>query len=116
VGRWVAHPLNPFVSAARRARPAGRPFIDHRGSLIRPSQDCSDSYGRAILFNRVEVLTETDYRETTIGRLERDWRRGNLGTHTYSRSEHWEAVDGCAWVSKLGGYRDARRRPRQAGV
>jgi hypothetical protein len=116
LGPWVAHPRNPVVSDARRARPAGRPFIDHSGSLIRPSQDCSDSYGRAILFNRVEVLSETDYRETTIGRLERGWRHGNLGTHTYSRSELWEAVDGCAWVSKLGAYRDARRHDgRQAG-
>ena len=76
----------------RCARPAGRPFIDQSGSLIRPSQDCSDSYGRAIVFNRIEVLSETDYRETTIGRLGPDWRRANLGTHTYSRSDD---LGGC---------------------
>ncbi len=109
LGPWEAHPRNPIVSDVRRARPAGRPFIDQSGSLIRPSQDCSDSYGRAIVFNRVEVLSETDYRETTIGRLDRDWRRANLATHTYAHSDAWEAVDGRAWVSKLGGYRDARR-------
>jgi hypothetical protein len=108
-GPWVPHPRNPVVSDARCARPAGRPFIDQSGALIRPSQDCSDSYGRAIVFNRVEVLSDTDYRETTIGRLEPGWRRANRGTHTYSRSEGWEAVDGRALVSKLGGYLDARR-------
>jgi hypothetical protein len=109
LGPWEPHPRNPVVSDVRCARPAGRPFIDRSGSLIRPSQDCSDSYGRAVVFNRVDVLSETDYRETTVGRLDRGWRRANLATHTYARSDVWEAVDGRAWVSKLGGSRDARR-------
>jgi hypothetical protein len=104
-GPWEPHPRNPIVSDVRRARPAGRPFIDASGSLIRPSQDCSGFYGSAVVFNRIEELSETDYRETPVGRLEPSWQRRNLGTHTYTRSEKWEAVDGRSWAR-----RESRRR------
>jgi hypothetical protein len=104
-GPWESHPRNPVVSDVRRARPAGRPFIDAGARLIRPSQDCSGSYGTAVVFSRIEELSETDYRETPIGRLEPSWQRHNLGTHTYTRSEKWEAVDGRSWVR-----RESRRR------
>jgi hypothetical protein len=100
-GPWEPHPRNPIVSDVRRARPAGRPFLDESGALIRPSQDCSGFYGSAVVFNRIETLSETEYRETAVGRLEPSWRSSNLGTHTYTRSELWEALDGRAWVRKL---------------
>jgi hypothetical protein len=99
-GQWDPHPWNPVVSDARRARPAGRPFRDASGALIRPSQDCSSFYGSAVVFNRIEELSATGYRETPIGRLEPGWRDSNLGTHTYSTSETWEAVDGRIWAPK----------------
>jgi hypothetical protein len=100
-GPWEPHPRNPIVSDVRRARPAGRPFLDASGSLIRPSQDCSGFYGSAVVFSRIEELSETDYRETPVGRLQPSWQR-NLGTHTYTCSQTWEAIDGRAWVRKLG--------------
>lgn len=108
-GPWVPHPQNPVVSDVRCARPAGRPFVDQGGSWIRPSQDCSGFYGSAVVLNRIEVLSETEYRETPVGRIESHWRRSNTGTHTYAHSEIWEAVDGRAWVSRLGGPREARK-------
>jgi hypothetical protein len=107
-GPWEPHPWNPVVSDVRSARPAGRPFRDASGALIRPSQDCSSFYGSAVVFNRVEELSETGYRETPIGRLEPGWRHSNLGTHTYSTSETWEAVDGRIWAPKA--------RPRRLPV
>jgi hypothetical protein len=108
-GPWEPHPRNPVVSDVRRARPAGRPFIDASGGLIRPSQDCSGFYGSAVVFNRIEVLNENDYRETPVGRLEPSWQRSNLGTHTYTCSETWEAIDGRAWVPRF-----AERKPKYA--
>jgi hypothetical protein len=99
-GQWEPHPSNPVVSDVRRARPAGRPFRDASGALIRPSQDCSSFYGSAVVFNRIDELSMSGYRETPIGRLEPGWRRSNLGTHTYSASETWEAVDGRIWAPK----------------
>jgi hypothetical protein len=106
-GPWEPHPRNPVISDVRRARPAGRPFIDESGSLIRPSQDCSGLYGSAVIFNRVEALSATEYREAPLGRVEPSWHPSNLGTHTYSRSELWEALDGRAWVRR---HRPRRRR------
>jgi hypothetical protein len=109
-GPWEPHPRNPVVSDVRRARPAGRPFLDERGSLIRPSQDCSQAYGSAVVFNRIQALTEREYDETPIGRLGARWRVPNLGTHTYARATHWEAIDGRAWAPRL-----RRSRPSRPG-
>jgi hypothetical protein len=105
-GAWTPHPKSPIVSDARSARPAGRVF-EQDGSLIRPSQDCTPSYGRAVVFNRVEVLDDHDYRETPIGRIEPGWIPGNLGTHTYNCDGRYEIVDGRRLVSRVR----ARRRP-----
>jgi hypothetical protein len=93
-GGWTPHPRNPVVSDARRARPAGRPFM-HRGRLIRPSQDCSERYGRRVVFNVVDVLTPEDYRERPAGVLGPDWAPiPNLAAHTYTFGGEWEATDG----------------------
>ncbi|HEX3454214.1 MAG TPA: hypothetical protein VHS03_06285 [Gaiellaceae bacterium] len=89
---WTPHPLNPVVADIRTARPAGSVFR-HGESLIRPGQDCARDYGRAIVFNRVEALSPTDYREREVDRLEPTWLPGLTGTHTYSRSERYEAFD-----------------------
>ena len=98
-GPWTPHERNPIVCDPRSARPAGRTFREG-GDLIRPSQDSSASYGRAVVFNRIDVLDETDYRETSIGRIEPGWIRGNVGTHTYNRDAVYEVVDGRRLVAR----------------
>jgi hypothetical protein len=100
-GNWTAHPWNPVVCDVRSARPAGRIFR-RSGKLLRPSQDCSERYGYATVFNRIERMTETEYREVPVARIEPDWLPGNLGTHTYNSDGGIEAVDG---------YRLRLRRP-----
>ena len=91
---WTPHPRNPVVSDARRARPAGRPFL-HEGRLIRPSQDCSGRYGARTVFNEVELLTPEEYREHPRGFLEPSWAPiPNLATHSYTFDGQWEATDG----------------------
>jgi hypothetical protein len=91
-GPWRPHPANPIVSDVRRARPAG-PLFRLGESLIRPSQDCSRTYGGAIVLHRVDALNEAEYRETPISRIEPSWRRGAFGTHTIGVSEHLEVID-----------------------
>jgi hypothetical protein len=93
LGPWTPHPLNPVVSDVRRARPAGRLFV-RDGSLIRPGQDCSVRYGAAVVLNRVVALSETEYHEEPFERLENDWLAGNLGSHTFNSSEHFDVIDG----------------------
>ena len=92
-GPWESHPLNPIVSDVRYARPAGALFWEGE-RLIRPAQDCSIAYGYAITFQEVEILSETEYRERPDSRIGPGWAAGNLGTHTYSRTERFEMIDG----------------------
>jgi hypothetical protein len=92
-GPWTPHPANPVVSDVRRARPAGALFRD-QGRLIRPSQDCAKAYGYAIVFSEVITLSETEYEERPIARLDPGWIKGNLGTHTYTRTDQFEVIDG----------------------
>jgi hypothetical protein len=92
-GPWTPHRENPVVSDVRHARPAGALFQD-QGRLIRPSQDCAKAYGYAIVFSEVTKLTETEYEERPITRLDPGWIKDNLGTHTYTRTEQFEVIDG----------------------
>jgi hypothetical protein len=98
---WTPHPRNPVVSDARRARPAGRPFL-HKGVLVRPAQDCTEGYGSRVVFNAVELLTPDDYRERPVGSLEPDWATGrDRGAHTYTFDGSWEAADCKGLISRL---------------
>ncbi len=85
--------MNPVVSDVRCARPAGRVFA-RDGDLIRPAQDCSGSYGSRLVFNRIEALSPTDYRERPIGAIEPAIESGNLRTHSYDSDGSYEVLDG----------------------
>jgi len=92
-GPWTPHPANPVVSDVRRARPGGAFFYDD-GRLIRPSQDCARAYGYALVFSEVLKLNENEYEERPVSRLGPHWIKDNLGTHTYTRTERFEVIDG----------------------
>lgn len=90
---WVPHPLNPIVSDVRCARPAGRILV-RDGKVIRPAQDSSRGYGGAIVLNEIEILTEEDYREVAVGRIEPTWARKVRGTHCWTTDGTYGVVDG----------------------
>ena len=69
LGDWKAHPLNPVKVDVRSSRPAGTPFVVD-GSLYRPSQDCSRTYGGAVVINRIHTLTSKQFKEEPAYRLE----------------------------------------------
>jgi hypothetical protein len=91
-GPWTLHPKVPLVSDVLSARPAGKLFYED-GRLIRPSQDCGKAYGYALVFSEVTKLSETEYEERFLSRLEPGVVKGNLANHTYNRTEHFEVVD-----------------------
>ena len=101
-GMWWPHQGNPVVSDRRRARPAGRLFF-RDGHLIRPGQDCSRGYGRAVVLNRVDALNERTYAETPIGRIDASGLPGNRGTHTVNYACGLEFLDGRARVGRKRG-------------
>jgi hypothetical protein len=92
-GPWKFHPGGIVASDVRLARGAGAVF-DAVGRLIRPSQDCSVSYGYALNLNEIVSLDGPRYRELTICRLSPGWLPGLKGVHSYSRVGEWEAIDG----------------------
>lgn len=91
---WREHPLNPVKTNIRSARPAGTPFV-HEGKLYRPAQDCASHYGAAITVNEIITLSETDYAETEIGRVEPvSTGPYPYGLHTLSQVGKYTLIDG----------------------
>lgn len=66
---WRPHLLNPIKCDIGSTRPAGGVvWID--GELYRPSQDCSTTYGGAVVMNRIVALTPTEFAEVEAVRIE----------------------------------------------
>ena len=89
---WTPHPSNPIVNDARTARPAGQIFFED-GNPIRPSQDNSVRYGKALNFNRMTKLSETEYEEVCVARFEPPMSTKILATHTYNRAGELTVID-----------------------
>ena len=92
-GPWRFQPGGIVASDVRVARGAGAVF-EGAGRLIRPSQDCSVSYGYALIFNEIISLAEAPYRERAVCRVDPGWMPQLDGVHSYSRVGEWEAIDG----------------------
>jgi hypothetical protein len=91
-GPYLPHPLNPVVSDARRARPAGRIFRDG-DRLVRPGQDASAGYGSALWLSEIEELSRTTYRERPFVRLDARWASSARGTHTLDHAGGIQVMD-----------------------
>ncbi|MCL4530211.1 MAG: hypothetical protein M1282_12440 [Chloroflexi bacterium] len=88
---WTPHPRNPVVKDIGSARPAGRIFVQD-GKLIRPSQDSSRRYGRALKFNRITKLNKTEYEETLDSTF---LPRGGkiIAAHTFNQAGNLTVID-----------------------
>jgi hypothetical protein len=92
---WIPHPCNPIVTHAGNCRPAGRIFRQN-GKLYRPSQDnASFQYGSGLVFNEIQELSETVYKERLAGRLDHD-AAGLQACHHIDLSGSVVLVDGIA--------------------
>ncbi|HTD38412.1 MAG TPA: hypothetical protein VK669_12925 [Candidatus Limnocylindrales bacterium] len=114
-GPWTPHALNPIVVDVTRARPAGQPFsVD--GALYRPAQDCSRSYGCALVIARIDELTPSSYREQIVRRLDPSgFARWNAGIHTVSFAPGRIVIDGKRAYRDLRRLRGAARKIAFAG-
>jgi hypothetical protein len=111
LGPWHAHRKNPIITDISRSRPAGALFFSN-GDLLRPSQDCSRDYGQAMWLNRITKLSDDEYSEVPITRINAGFLPGAVRTHTLSQNEDWEVRDGFWWISKWGGLSRNRRSCR----
>jgi hypothetical protein len=93
-GPWLAHHQNPVVIGRRTARSGGTPF-QHGGRLYRPAQDCTDTYGGALIISEITSLTPEAFAERFVCRLAPDPHgRFPHGLHTLSSDGERCFVDG----------------------
>ncbi len=92
-GPWKPHLANPVKVDLRSARPGGTPFAA-AGSLYRPAQDCSESYGCRLSLNRIRTLTPSVFAEDTVRvlRPSPSWPCRD-GFHTLSGDGDWTILD-----------------------
>lgn len=93
-GPWLPHAANPVKCDLRSARPAG-PLFRLDGALYRPAQDCSVTYGGAVVLNRIDRLTPEHFSERPVRRLA-PATKGPYphGLHTLSGAGNLTLVDG----------------------
>ena len=91
LGPFAPHKSNPVKSDYRNTRPAGRIFA-LGDTLIRPTQDCSIQYGRAVVFNKIMHLDRESFKEVEIARLHHPWPEA-IGCHTFNRVGKLTIVD-----------------------
>lgn len=94
LGTWEPHALNPLKCDVSSSRPAGRPFL-MGGALFRPAQDCSRTYGGAVVVNRIVTLTPTDFAEIPTARIAPSAASGyGDGLHTLCPFGRTTIIDG----------------------
>jgi hypothetical protein len=93
LGPWKAHPANPVKADIRSSRPGGTPFV-YDDKLYRPAQDCSQGYGCALTINHIVRLTETEFEEEEVTRIEPWDARYPKGVHTISTAGRQTLIDG----------------------
>ncbi|MPN11703.1 hypothetical protein SDC9_159010 [bioreactor metagenome] len=79
-----------------QARSAGK-FFTHDEMLIRPAQDCTGEYGKAINLY-IPAISNGIYSEKLLKKITADQINTNerikaAGIHTYNLSEHYEVID-----------------------
>jgi hypothetical protein len=97
LGDWTPHPMNPVKQDKSSARPAGALFMVD-GQLIRPAQDCSETYGGKITLNRVVTLTTEAFVEETYRVLGPNSDYYVDGIHTIADAGDFTLIDGKRWL------------------
>ena len=113
-GPWTPHATSPVKADLRGSRPAG-PLFTAGGDLIRPAQDCTTTYGAAVVLHRVLRLTPDEYAEEPVARLAPD-PRGPLphGLHTLTAAGPVTLVDGKRHFWRAKRLLDQLPLPRRA--
>ena len=100
-GPWTPHARNPVLIDIAAARPAGAILRRANGDLVRPVQDCTDGYGRALGLARIDRLDDDAFGQTveTVLRAGPHWPGSRL--HTLNVGGGFEVIDGSARAPRL---------------
>ena len=108
-GPWRAHPRNPVQTGLGCSRPAG-PLFRMDDVLVRPAQDCSRTYGGAIVLQAVVRMDAEAYEERPLRRLDPSPGPYGAGLHTICSAGSRTLIDGKRWrMDPLGSYAKLRR-------
>lgn len=92
-GKWRPHANNPVRVDGRNARSGGTPFY-FDGSLYRPTQNSTNTYGGSVVINRIQLLTGDAFQEYAVRELHPSSTFPfNQGTHTLSAFGEWTLID-----------------------
>ena len=109
-GPWHPHDQNPVKCDVRNSRSAGSLFR-YKDMIIRPAQDCSESYGGWIALNRVLELSPRQFREATLKVLKPDATNPfDKGIHTINPIGNVVVVDGKRHLFSLAHFRQQFRK------
>jgi hypothetical protein len=103
-GDWTLHPQSPIFTDYRYARNAGPIHKTPDGELFRVSQSSEVSYGSSFSFHKIKELNPKRYREELTFRVLPDRALGMRGTHSYTESQNFVAVDGVWNENELNKY------------
>jgi hypothetical protein len=90
-GPWWPHRGNPVKLDPGSSRPAG-PLLAWNGRLLRPTQDCTLTYGGGVAWCEIRRLEPTAFREERVGRAPVG-RGARTPPHTYGRAAGLEVAD-----------------------
>jgi hypothetical protein len=93
---WTSHPCNPIISDVRTARPAGKLFVSDN-KIYRPSQDCSERYGKGFNLSHVTKLSESEYEEILVEKIVPKWNKILRGTHTFNFDKNITVIDAYSY-------------------
>lgn len=91
--QWTPHPMNPVVSDASQARPAGRIF-EWDGKLYRPSQNSAYLYGFGVNLMEVIELNTAKYYEQQLIKIEPQNIPLSKRIHTFQAMIRMCMIDG----------------------
>lgn len=93
-GKWNSHPKNPIVSDSSNARMGGKVF-KYNNEIYRPAQDCSGSiYGNQLNLNKIIKLSEFEYEEILIDKIDKSFDKNLKALHTFNFSDNITIIDG----------------------
>jgi hypothetical protein len=93
-GPYTAHIKNPVKDSFYNTRPAGN-FIMVDGELYRPTQNCVDYYGKSIVINHINALTEEDFGEEEYMKFKAPKNtKYNFACHTLNYVDDIIVIDG----------------------
>lgn len=111
-GPWHPHGNNPVKCDVRSSRPGGTPFLLNN-KLYRPAQDCSSSYGSAVIINEIIELNENTFKEQPTKRIvpHKSWRY-NKGLHTLSIAGKFIIIDAKQYSFNFNNFITVLRKNR----